>query len=994
MSNPNSIAAFEQARREFVAELKIADRQEFQNATRENVHSEIDKIQARLMRQRRGKNLTRLKSFLEAIDQFGKVIEVFGNASLFVAFLWIASSWTDALDDLVGVYEKIGDSFSQYLQLEGLFEKDADMLKYLVLIYKDILRFHQQALRYFQQPLLKQLLQATWKTYKTRFDPIVDDIERHSLRLQVQTTTSHIRNESRQLRAIIVEQEGQRLRDLYQWLRSPTNGAQSSIDNDHHHYRTLCDEDPENNRWLLEKRAFREWIEPISLMKPPLLWINGIPGAGKTILASSVIEEVKKSHPQSTVLFFYCKQDNSERNSFSCIARHFLAESLRHNHDLLLPIIYDQFSKSTEPILDRLKDIEELLRTAVLNCPCAHIVIDGIDECPREDRKMIVQWFRKLVEDVEPQEQHRIRCLFVSQDDGIARKDFSGLAMLKIEPADNSRDIKQFSFREASRIQSAFDLDVEMTATIASKIQSSAGGMFLLAKLIVSNLLQQTTVEEIEKELEDENLPKELYEAYSRILLRVFDQASDSQKAATHNLLQWLVCSRRTMKWYEIQSAKAIHVEHQLVDWNRRRYRVSSKDLCGSLVQIRDDTTVDFVHNTARIRIDKTAAHLAFASLSIDYLNMPDFSQDFEVNESVILAGYYGFMEYAVACWLRHLEAWARENEEGDPEIDGLAEALEVFLGTHLLPAMSKQAVPVSKGNERTLEPFQKYDFFQDLQRAVIQLRKELTFFGEMKDRETPLDLTNIVSRLRTRIENVYTDLAALNETKRLVEIYGPNLFKCSRLSCRYFYDGFATAFERDRHLDRHERPFRCTVLGCLSYSMGFDTQKKLDNHMRQTHRRLEDDEDAFPNRNDIFSEKQAPVRPPEKRPRSPTRGEGNAYSSQTLTAKKPRITEWHCPYCEKVFKKKFNMTNHVRIHSDERAFVCGTCPSSFTRESDLKRHEKNHAPREHICEGCGSKFARSDTLRDHHRSETGKACLSSLSQGQSGQNAIHLQQP
>lgn len=38
-------------------------------------------------------------------------------------------------------------------------------------------------------------------------------------------------------------------------------------------------------------------------------------------------------------------------------------------------------------------------------------------------------------------------------------------------------------------------------------------GMFLLAKLIVSNLMDQVDVEQIEVELEDENLPRKLDEA-------------------------------------------------------------------------------------------------------------------------------------------------------------------------------------------------------------------------------------------------------------------------------------------------------------------------------------------------------------------------------------------------------------------------------------------------------------------------------------------------
>lgn len=81
--------AFETALAEFQSELRPKDKHKFRNTTYGHVKAEIEDIQTKLMRQRRGKHLMRLKSFLEAIDHFGKVVEVFGNASLLVAFVWV-----------------------------------------------------------------------------------------------------------------------------------------------------------------------------------------------------------------------------------------------------------------------------------------------------------------------------------------------------------------------------------------------------------------------------------------------------------------------------------------------------------------------------------------------------------------------------------------------------------------------------------------------------------------------------------------------------------------------------------------------------------------------------------------------------------------------------------------------------------------------------------------------------------------------------------------
>lgn len=387
--------------------------------------------------------------------------------------------------------------------------------------------------------------------------------------------------------------------------------------------------------------------------------------------------------------------------------------------------------------------------------------------------------------------------------------------------------------------------------------------------------------------------------------------------------------------------------------------------------------------------IEAAAAHLSLASLSIDYLNMSGFRIDCPVDKSLIPTGFYGFMDYAVASWIRHVEKGVdgkSENDQSDPGITGLTESLEVFLDIHFVPTVSETRLPpVSKGNERRLKVFETQAFFSTLQQVVILLRKELNFHGQMKDFEVSLDLTETVSRIRTVLEGVYVESLSnkpLNDT--LISVYGSKVFKCSRLSCRFFYDGFNTAAERDRHHDRHEKPFRCMVLGCLFYSVGFETLANAQRHVKETHNLSNDDAATFPDMEEVVEDLQPkPSGPAKKRPSIPT-------GPRAGKAKRPRITEWRCPHCQKIFKKKFNMDSHVVTHNNQRDFVCGTCGVSFSRLNDCRRHERTHAFREFVCGGllpdgsswgCGAKFSRLDTLQEHHKSLVGKACIASQQQ-------------
>jgi len=88
---------------------------------------------------------------------------------------------------------------------------------------------------------------------------------------------------------------------------------------------------------------------------------------------------------------------------------------------------------------------------------------------------------------------------------------------------------------------------------------------------------------------------------YSRIIDRVFNEAKEPERKIAAQLLSWIVCAKRPLKWQEIQGAVSIDLDTQTVDFDERRLSVDSKHLCGSLVEIRPGGVVDLVHLTAKL---------------------------------------------------------------------------------------------------------------------------------------------------------------------------------------------------------------------------------------------------------------------------------------------------------------------------------------------------------------------------------------------------------
>ena len=87
--------------------------------------------------------------------------------------------------------------------------------------------------------------------------------------------------------------------------------------------------------------------------------------------------------------------------------------------------------------------------------------------------------------------------------------------------------------------------------------------------------------------------------SYERILHRVLEISGDHNLNHLRQVLGWIVCARRPLRWREIQGAICIDLENQHVDYNRA-ISDTPKGLFASLVELRVDGTVELVHGTAR----------------------------------------------------------------------------------------------------------------------------------------------------------------------------------------------------------------------------------------------------------------------------------------------------------------------------------------------------------------------------------------------------------
>ena len=177
---------------------------------------------------------------------------------------------------------------------------------------------------------------------------------------------------------------------------------------------------------------------------------------GKTILASIIIEAAWKLSA-AKVAFVYCKDGHQNRNNFLSVGKNVLYQ-LSQNNDRLIEYIDAVMSKEGQTTLQRAELAKDLLRAVVHGHDNVFIVVDGLDECLKQEKKGIFSWIQSIVgldpeprpgqpgtadqtDDVEPT---LVRCLLVSQEDSVSSRLLNGYPVLRILSADNSADIKTY----------------------------------------------------------------------------------------------------------------------------------------------------------------------------------------------------------------------------------------------------------------------------------------------------------------------------------------------------------------------------------------------------------------------------------------------------------------------------------------------------------------------------------------------------------------------
>lgn len=95
---------FQRAVDKFTGSLGVKKREEFAACSLDDVQRTVMTVQNRRGSQKEMRNMARLQAFLEAMDQYRKVVEAFLNCTPFLGYVWVWSLSRNPLEkaDLLG----------------------------------------------------------------------------------------------------------------------------------------------------------------------------------------------------------------------------------------------------------------------------------------------------------------------------------------------------------------------------------------------------------------------------------------------------------------------------------------------------------------------------------------------------------------------------------------------------------------------------------------------------------------------------------------------------------------------------------------------------------------------------------------------------------------------------------------------------------------------------------------------------------------------------
>ncbi|KFZ00163.1 hypothetical protein V500_01159 [Pseudogymnoascus sp. VKM F-4518 (FW-2643)] len=419
-------------------------------------------------------------------------------------------------------------------------------------------------------------------------------------------------------------------------------------------------------QWLLESAEFQEWVD----INQQVLFCPGIPGAGKTILTSIVVNYLYTKFQKDTnigIAYLYCNFRRQNEQNVEGLLASLLKQLAQGQYHLPESVksLYDSHKKNrTRPAFNELSSALQSVATLYSR---SFIVVDALDECQTSGgcrTKLLTEIFAL-------QSKSRANIFSTSRFIPEIEVQFKNSMRLEIRASDH--DVQRYLDGHMSELSTCVLRNSELQGEIKTAIIKAVNGMFLLAQLHVDSLKGKKSPKAIRTALKELPTGNDAYDdAYNDAMERIEGQLA-GEKELSKQVLSWITCARRPLTTSELEHALAVELGELQFDEENLSPIEDMVSVCAGLVTVDEESAIiRLVHYTTQEYFERTQrrwfpqAETDIATICVTYLSFDVFEtgicqNDEELKERLQSNPLY---DYASHNWGRHARNASTLNQE------------------------------------------------------------------------------------------------------------------------------------------------------------------------------------------------------------------------------------------------------------------------------------------------------------------------------------------
>ncbi|KAF5005581.1 hypothetical protein FDECE_7988 [Fusarium decemcellulare] len=417
---------------------------------------------------------------------------------------------------------------------------------------------------------------------------------------------------------------------------------------------------PGTGEWLLNSEEYKQWTQ-----KPgEVLFCPGIPGAGKTISTSIVINDLLtqirgKEDKDIGVAWVYCnfkRQDEQKLDTLLLSILKQLAQA-QTTFPADLSILYETWKEKN--IRPNLEEIVQVLQSVARQYTRTFLIVDALDECQTFDGCRD----RFLAELLSLRDKSSVNIFATSRFIPDITREFDNIECKSLEIRATPEDVRNYIQNHITQLPSFVRRSPVLQEEVIKAILDAVDGMFLLAQLHLGSLIGKRSPASLKSSLK--KLPKgsDAYDhAYKDAMERIRRQAGDTEQLAK-DVLSWIVCAYKPLTIEELRHALAVEIDNPLFDEENLPDAEDMVSSCVGLVTIEDESNIiRLVHYTAQEYFERNKnewfreADDYMTDVCVSYLTLDEFSSgDCETQEGLMERLHrFPLYSHATKAWGHH----------------------------------------------------------------------------------------------------------------------------------------------------------------------------------------------------------------------------------------------------------------------------------------------------------------------------------------------------